>query len=114
MEPIGSTAGLSGLPYGAAYSASKGGVQALTRALAVEFGKRGLRVNSVSPASIETAMTKPSAFPENVDMKLMMRMAAIDGPRPPEVVADLIAFLASDEAEHINGEDVRVDGAALA
>lgn len=110
---VGSTAGLMGLPYGAAYGASKGAVHALTRALAVEYAKRGLRCNSVCPASIETAMAHPS-FPEGADMRLLLRPASLHGVRGPEVVADLIAFLASDEALHISGEEIRIDGAALA
>ncbi len=110
---VGSTAGLMGLPYGAAYGASKGGVHALTRAIAVEYAKRGLRCNAVCPASIETAMAHPS-FPEGADMRLLMRPASLHGVRGPEVVADLIAFLASDEARHISGEEIRIDGAALA
>jgi NAD(P)-dependent dehydrogenase (short-subunit alcohol dehydrogenase family) len=109
----GSTAGIMGLPYGAAYGASKGGVHALTRAIAVEYSDRGLRCNSVCPASIETAMGSPK-FPEGVKMPLLMRPASLHGVRPPEVVADLIAFLMSDEALHITGEEIRVDGAALA
>ncbi len=110
---VGSTAGLMGLPYGAAYSASKGAVHALTRAIAVEFTKRGVRANAICPASIETAMLQPS-FPEGMDMRLMMRPASLHGPRGPEVCANLIAYLASDEAEHISGEEIRIDGAALA
>jgi NAD(P)-dependent dehydrogenase (short-subunit alcohol dehydrogenase family) len=110
---VGSTAGLMGLPYGAAYGASKGGVHALTRAIAVEYSGARLRCNSVCPASIETAMGSPK-FPDGIDMKLLMRPASLHGIRPPEVVADLIAFLMSDEATHITGEEIRVDGAALA
>ena len=109
----GSTAGIMGLPYGAAYGASKGAVHAFTRAIAVEYSGKGLRCNSVCPASIETAMGSPK-FPEGVEMRLLMRPASLQGVRPPEVVADLIAFLMSDEAIHITGEEIRVDGAALA
>jgi NAD(P)-dependent dehydrogenase (short-subunit alcohol dehydrogenase family) len=53
-------------------------------------------------------------FPEGVDMDLLQRPASLHGVRSPEVVADLIAFLASDEAIHISGEEIRIDGAALA
>ena len=109
----GSTAGIMGLPYGAAYGASKGAVHAFTRAIAVEYSGKGLRCNSVCPASIETAMGSPK-FPEGVEMRLLIRPASLQGVRPPEVVADLIAFLMSDEAIHITGEEIRVDGAALA
>jgi len=110
---VGSTAGLMGLPYGAAYSASKGAVHALTRAIAVEFTKRGVRANAICPASIETAMLQPRT-PEGIDMRLLARSSSLHGSRGPEVCADLIAYLASDEAEHISGEEIRIDGAALA
>ena len=109
---VGSTAGLMGLPYGAAYSASKGAVHALTRAIAVEFTKRGVRANAIS-ASIETAMLQPRT-PEGIDTRLLARSSSLHGSRGPEVCADLIAFLASSEAEHISGEEIRIDGAALA
>lgn len=110
---VGSTAGLAGLPYGAAYSASKGAVHAMTRAIAVEYARRGVRCNAVCPASIETSMAHPT-FPKGVDMPLLQRAASLHGVRGPEVVADLIAFLASDEALHISGAEIRIDGAALA
>lgn len=109
----GSTAGLSGLAYGAAYGASKGGVHALTRALAVEFTSRGVRCNAVCPASIDTAMAHPD-LPEDIQRRLLARSASLHGPRGPESVAALIAFLASEEAAHISGAELRIDGAALA
>jgi NAD(P)-dependent dehydrogenase (short-subunit alcohol dehydrogenase family) len=46
-------------------------------------------------------------------MKLVMRAAALDRPRGPETVASVIAMLASDDGAHVNGEDVRIDGATL-
>ena len=55
-----------------------------------------------------------ASVPEGADMALLRRSASLHGARPPEVVADLIAFLISDEALHITGEEIRVDGAALA
>ena len=110
---IGSTAGIMGLAYGAAYGASKGAVHALTRAIAVEYAKRGVRCNSICPASIDTAMGSPK-FPDGADMKLLMRPASLHGVRGPEVVADLVAFLVSDAATPISGEEIRIDGAALA
>jgi NAD(P)-dependent dehydrogenase (short-subunit alcohol dehydrogenase family) len=108
-------AALAGLAYGAAYGASKGGISAFTRALAVEYGKQGVRVNAVCPGSIKTPMTAGGAgLPKDADMKLVMRQMALDKPRGPETVASLIAFLASDDAAHINGEEVRVEGGTLA
>ncbi len=112
---VSSVAAKAGLAYGAAYAASKGAVLAFTKALAVEYGKQGVRVNSVCPGSIKTPMTAGGAgLPKDADMKLVMRQMALDRPRGPETVASLIAFLASDDAAHINGEDVLVDGGTLA
>jgi NAD(P)-dependent dehydrogenase (short-subunit alcohol dehydrogenase family) len=108
-----STAALAGTAYGAAYAASKGGVLALTNTLAVEYGKQGLRVNAVCPGSIKTPMTTRSGIPEDADFELLKRIMPLDQPRGPETVASVIAFLASDDAAHVNGEHIRVDGATL-
>jgi NAD(P)-dependent dehydrogenase (short-subunit alcohol dehydrogenase family) len=110
---VSSTAALSGAPWSAAYAASKGGVLALTRTIAVEYAKQGLRCNAVCPGSITTPITNDFGIPEGGDFKLVERMMALDRPRGPETVAATIAFLASDDASHINGEDVRVDGGTL-
>jgi NAD(P)-dependent dehydrogenase (short-subunit alcohol dehydrogenase family) len=110
-----SVAALAGLAYGAAYGASKGGVLAFTRALAVEYGKQGVRVNCVCPGSIKTPMTAGGAgLPQDADLKLVMRQMALDRARGPETVASLIAFLASDDAAHVNGTEIRVEGGTLA
>jgi len=109
-----STSALAGLPYGAAYAASKGGVKALTRTIAVEYGKRGVRANSVCPGSVTTGMTSRSMLPEGMDFSLMPRLLPLDKPRGPESVAGVIAMLASEDGAHINGEEIRVDGGTLA
>ncbi len=109
-----SSSALAGLPYGAAYGATKAGVQALTRGLAAEFGKRGLRANCVCPGSIATPMTQNAGVPRDADMKLVMRQMALDRPRGPETVASVIALLLSEDGAHINGEEIRVDGGTLA
>lgn len=109
-----STSALAGLPYGAAYGTSKGGVSALTRTLAVEFGKQGLRCNAVNPGSILTAMSGQGILPEKPDMQLMARTMSISKPMGPEVVASVIAMLASEDGIHVNGEEIRVDGGTLA
>jgi NAD(P)-dependent dehydrogenase (short-subunit alcohol dehydrogenase family) len=109
-----STAGIQGMPWGAAYGSSKAGVIGLTRALAVEYGKQGLRVNAICPGSVETPMMNADMFPKGVDMKLVLRIMALDKARPPETVASVFAMLASDDGIHINGETIRVDGGTLA
>jgi NAD(P)-dependent dehydrogenase (short-subunit alcohol dehydrogenase family) len=111
---VASTAALAGHPWAAAYSASKGGVLALTKVLAVEYARDGLRANCVCPGSIDTPITGDFVFPEGVDTRLIKRMMALDHPRGPETVAAAIAFLASDDAAHVNGESLRVDGGTLA
>ncbi len=108
-----STASLHGHPYMAAYSASKGGVDALTRTLAWEYIKRGVRVNAVAPGGIATPMTEQiqGTFPEGVDLGLFMHLSRPDFQvGQPEQVAAVIAMLASDDSTFVNGETVRIDG----
>ena len=108
-----SAAALKGLPYGVAYSATKGAISAMTRSLAIEYSKRHVRVNAVCPASIETPMMDPRLFAGDFEVDLLMRQSAINGPRSPDAVASTIAYLASDDAIHLTGEEIRVDGGAL-
>jgi NAD(P)-dependent dehydrogenase (short-subunit alcohol dehydrogenase family) len=108
-----STAALSGLPCGLAYSASKGGVLAMTRSIAVEYAKRGVRANCVCPGDINTGMTDNITFPETMDFELMPRIMSLTGVKEPEVVAGVIAMLMSEDGVHITGEDIRVDGGTL-
>ena len=108
-----STASLAGLPCGVAYSASKGGVLAMTRSIAVEYAKRGVRANCVCPGDIKTDMTKGIDFPETMDFNLMSRISSLSGPKGAEVVAGVIAMLISADGAHITGEDIRVDGGTL-
>jgi NAD(P)-dependent dehydrogenase (short-subunit alcohol dehydrogenase family) len=108
-----STAALSGLPCGVAYSASKGGVLAMTRSIAVEYAKRGVRANCVCPGDIKTGMTHGVDFPETMDFELMPRIMSLSGAKGPETLAGVIAMLASQDGIHITGEDIRVDGGTL-
>jgi NAD(P)-dependent dehydrogenase (short-subunit alcohol dehydrogenase family) len=108
-----STAALAGLPCGAAYSASKGGVLAMTRSIAVEYAKRGVRANCVCPGDINTGMTVAIKWPPNMDFELIGRISSLSGAKSPEVMAGVIAMLASEDGIHITGEDIRVDGGTL-
>ncbi len=109
-----STAALAGLPYGAAYSASKGAVKMFTRAIAIEYAKRGVRANCICPGDIKTNMTNDIPFPEDMDMTLLQRTMSLTGPTGPDVIASMVALVASNEGRHINGEEIRVDGGILA
>ena len=107
---ISSSAGLMGQPYSAAYCASKGGVSLMTRAMAVEFNTRGVRVNAVAPAGIDTPITKDFAFIEGTAMREYQKMFPPTGAMAqPEEVAALVAFLASDDAGYISGAVVPID-----
>ncbi|MEE4191755.1 MAG: SDR family NAD(P)-dependent oxidoreductase [Halieaceae bacterium] len=108
-----STAALAGLHWGAAYAASKGAVLALTRSIAVEYAKEGVRANCVCPGDIQTPMTKAPAMPDMPSREQLTRISSLDGPKGPEVVAGVIAMLASEDGRHITGEYVRVDGGTL-
>jgi meso-butanediol dehydrogenase/(S,S)-butanediol dehydrogenase/diacetyl reductase len=111
---LASTSAHRGQPWSAAYSASKGGVLALTRTLAVEYAAQGVRVNSVSPGAIETPIMEAFQLPEGADFKLLRRVMPIGPNGKPEGIAAAIAFIASDEASHMNGADLLVDGATVA
>ena len=109
-----STAALAGHPWTISYSASKGGVAALTQTIAVEYGKQGLRANAVAPGSILTPIQQEFALPEGADGSLVYRIMALDEQRGPEVVAGAISFLGSEDAVHVNGAILKVDGGTLA
>jgi NAD(P)-dependent dehydrogenase (short-subunit alcohol dehydrogenase family) len=102
----GSTAGVFGQPYSAAYGASKGGVILLTKSIAYEYVKRGVRANAVAPGGIETPILDSFGYPEGSDKKIMSPM----GFGQPHEVAGLFAYLASDESRYITGAVFAIDG----
>jgi NAD(P)-dependent dehydrogenase (short-subunit alcohol dehydrogenase family) len=108
---IASTSSQFGHPWAAAYASSKGGVLALTHTLAVEYAKQGLRVNAVCPGSIQTPITDMFDLPAGADGKLLYRIMSPTGMADPAVVAAAIAYLGCDDSLHVNGEDLRIDGA---
>ena len=109
-----STSAIGGAPYGAVYGASKGGVSALTRGIAVEFAKRGVRCNAVIPGQVETNMTQGTNLPEGLDFSIMDRQGPINNtPAPPEMLASVIAMVASDDGAYMNGSEIRADGGGL-
>jgi NAD(P)-dependent dehydrogenase (short-subunit alcohol dehydrogenase family) len=126
-------------PYMSAYAASKGGVLAMTHALAAEFAKEGIRFNSVQPGSISSGMTDGTGaskqsvgpgLPADADYRLFARVAPalpVVDPRvaallpagadkaifaDPSAVAAVVAMLGSPEAFFITGTEVRIDGGA--
>jgi NAD(P)-dependent dehydrogenase (short-subunit alcohol dehydrogenase family) len=111
---VASNAGLMGQPYSAAYCASKGGVVNLTRALAVEYVKRGVRVNAVAPGGMNTPMIAGFSMPEGVTLKEFARVTSPLGYAEPDELATLIAYIASDDARYMVGSIVSMDGGITA
>jgi NAD(P)-dependent dehydrogenase (short-subunit alcohol dehydrogenase family) len=106
-----STSGMNAQPYQAAYCASKGGVLMLTKALALEYWDRKLRVNAVAPGGVETPLVKEFAdMPPGADIKRLMRYVSPMGFCQPEDQAALYAYIASDEAHYMTGSIILLDG----
>jgi NAD(P)-dependent dehydrogenase (short-subunit alcohol dehydrogenase family) len=107
---VASTAGVMGQPYSAAYCASKGGVVLLTKALAVEYLERGVRVNAVAPGGVDTPMMGSFEIPEGASKRLLAPLTTPMGFVKAEQVAKVIAFLASDDGDYMTGSIVSIDG----
>jgi NAD(P)-dependent dehydrogenase (short-subunit alcohol dehydrogenase family) len=110
---VASIAGLQGQAYTAAYCASKGGLVALTRALAVELALDGVRVNCVCPAAVDTPLLAEVAhrIPPDADPRLLDRLQMLmPGLVTPGQVADAVAWLASGAAALVTGQALALDG----
>jgi NAD(P)-dependent dehydrogenase (short-subunit alcohol dehydrogenase family) len=106
-----STAGIIGQPYSAAYCASKGGVKMLTKALAVEYMARGVRVNAVAPGGVDTPIIHNFGPPADADFKLIERLMSPIGFAYPHEIAGAFAYLGSNEAAYVTGAILSIDGA---
>jgi len=106
---ISSIAGIEGSAGGAAYCASKGGIRLLTKALAADVGAKGIRVNSVHPGLIDTAMTK-GITSDKKSAEGMISKFLIKRVGKPIDIAGAVVFLASDAASYMTGSEVVVDG----
>jgi len=107
---ISSASTLKGHAYLAAYTAAKGGVEALTKTAAQEYSARGLRVNAISPGGIETpAIARyfekfPDVRTRTVDAHAMRRLGT------PEELAEAVVWLASGRSSYVTGANLLVDG----
>ncbi len=111
ITTIGSTAGLRGHGRGTAYTASKGGVVALTRLLAFQYGEKGVRTNCICPGFTDTPMTGGTGR-DPVIARALRRGIPMRRIAQPEEIASLACFLLSDAASYINGQIIAADGGA--
>jgi NAD(P)-dependent dehydrogenase (short-subunit alcohol dehydrogenase family) len=109
LVTIASTAAVRGHGFGSGYTASKGGVDAFTRLVAVQYGRHGVRANCICPGSVDTPMTggvhsTPEAI-EQAKQRIPLQKVA-----EAEQLASVAAFLLSDDASHMTGQTLVVDG----
>jgi NAD(P)-dependent dehydrogenase (short-subunit alcohol dehydrogenase family) len=102
-----------GIAGGVHYSASKGGVIAMTESLAIELAPMGILVNAIAPGAIDTPMIQASRMPVDTMAKMLGRVPLKRIGRPEEVSA-MVVFLASEEASYVTGSTFYVDGGWLA
>lgn len=106
---ISSVAGICGSAGGAAYSASKGGTRLLTKALAAEYGPKGIRVNSIHPGIIETAMTKGILKDKKAAQDMISKVPLGRTGKSIDISGPAV-FLASDAAAYVTGAEIVADG----
>ncbi len=94
-------------PFHAAYAASKAGVIALTKAMALEFARKGICINCVCPGAVRTNIAIPA---DEIPVKSPMEGVPLGYMAEPEEIAKVILFLASEDADYLVGENIMVDG----
>lgn len=107
-----STAGLAASPAFAAYAAAKGGVVALTRSVAFDYGKKGIRCNAVAPGLIRTPATEP-VFRDRDRLDFLTGKLLVGRPGEPEDIAEAVLYLASEESGFMTGQTLVVDGGRM-
>lgn len=109
---ISSTAGVRGEAFHSHYAASKGGLIAMTKSLAVELAPLGITVNCVAPGWVRTDMTA-AAFADTATRKSINQSIPLGRPGEPDEVAAAVVFLASRQASYITGEVLNVNGGSV-
>jgi meso-butanediol dehydrogenase / (S,S)-butanediol dehydrogenase / diacetyl reductase len=108
---ISSVEGMTGAANHAAYVTAKSALFGLTRSMAIDYGRHGIRVNAISPGIIDSGrpdLEQGKQDPERV--KFWRSMTVLDRMGRPEEIASVAAFLASEEASYVTGQNIAVDG----
>jgi NAD(P)-dependent dehydrogenase (short-subunit alcohol dehydrogenase family) len=108
---IASTAAIRGHGYGAGYTASKGGVDALTRLLAVQYGAHDVRANCICPGGVDTPMTGGTFATDDAIARAKQRVP-IGRYAQARDIGDVAIFLLSDDARYLTGQTIPVEGGA--
>ena len=115
---IASVWGLEAGDRAVAYCASKGGLILLTRAMALDHAKDGVRINAVCPGGVDTPMLVSETQEQGENVEAFLEDVAAESPNgqiaTPEDIAGLVLFLASDAASHMTGTAIPVDGGLMA
>lgn len=106
---ISSIAANAGFKETAAYSSSKGGITALTKELAAEFGNKGIRINAVLPGVIQTSMTKGMLKSKKTKNSMIAKIPLSRTGKPIDIAGPVV-FLASEASSYITGQEIIADG----
>ncbi len=111
---VSSTAAYVGEAYAAAYCASKAGLLQMTKAMAMEYVKKPIRINAVAPGGMMTNIAANLKMPEGVDYELIKRFSGMRGLVEVEDVANMVAYLASPAGRGFHGSCVTMDAGITA
>ena len=111
---MSSVNGVMAIPSIASYNVSKGGINQLTRVMALALADHGIRVNAVAPGTIATELAAQAVLISEDARRKILSRTPMKRLGEPEEVADVVAWLASDAASYVTGEIVTVDGGRMA
>ena len=110
---MSSVNGVLAIPTIASYNVSKGGINQLTRVMALALADKGIRVNAVAPGTIATELAAKAVLTSEEARQKIMSRTPMGRLGEPSEIADVVAWLASDAASYVNGEIVTVDGGRM-